>query len=91
MILGVGVIEFVGVIDDVGVILGVIEIVGVIDGVGVILDVGVTDGLGNISPKTVNFLDIVSSLQPGCLLTTNIVYSVPVVNPVKSKTTPAAI
>ena len=36
-------------------------------------------------------MDTVSSLQPGCLLTTKIVYSIPATEPGKSKTTPATI
>jgi hypothetical protein len=66
----------------VGVAVGVTELLGVIEGVGV----GET-----LSSYTTTFLDTVSLLQPVCLLTTNIVYSIPVGEPGKGKTTPAVI
>ena len=37
------------------------------------------------------FLATASSLHPGCLLTTKIVYWIPATEPGKSKTTPAVI
>ena len=94
----VGVTELVGV--TVKVIVGVTDGVDVFVGVGVgltppLVDVGVgvwvCVGVGVKVPKTVTFLETVSSLQPGCLLTTNISYCVPVDKAGKSKTTPAVI
>jgi len=84
--LAVTLIEIDGVTEGVTLTVGLTLILGVI--VGVFVGVGVGETL---SSYTTTFLDTVSLLQPVCLLTTNISYSIPVGEPGKGKTTPAVI